>query len=81
VAIFDQRTKLFVENATVIDVNFCQAPRLELPLFKLQSYTCFWAPAFCHMQFFVYYEPVFHSVTNNKMTLNDIHDIFIWIEQ
>ena len=26
-------------------------------------------------------EAVFHSVTNNKMTLNDTHVSFIWIEQ
>jgi len=31
--------------------------------------------------FFAYYETVFHSVTNNKMKLNDIHATFVWIEQ
>jgi len=31
--------------------------------------------------FFAYYEAVFHSVTKSKMTLNDIHTTFIWIEQ
>ena len=38
-------------------------------------------PTLCQMQFFAYYEAVFHSVTNNKMTLNDIYATFIWSEQ
>ena len=37
------------------------------------------SPHFCQMQFFAYYEAVFYSVTNNKMTQNDIHATFIWI--
>jgi len=49
-------------------VNLSNAPRLETPLFKVQGFPCFWAPTFTQMQFFAYYEAVFHSATNNKMT-------------
>ena len=67
-----------------IGVNLYKAPRPEPPppLFKVQGSPCFWAPTYCQIQYiFAYYEAVFHSVTNNKMKLNDIHATFIWIEQ
>ena len=50
-----------VDSVDGIGVNFCKAPKLEPR-----------PPTFCQLQFFAYYEAVFQSVTNNKMTLNDI---------
>ena len=39
-----------------IDVNFCNVPRLEPPLFKAQDFPASEPPLFVRCQFFVYYE-------------------------
>ena len=56
---------------TAIGVNFCKAPRLEPPLLKVQGFPASEPPLFVRCNFFAYYEAVFPSVTNYKMTLND----------
>ena len=62
-----------------IGVNLYKAPRPEPPHFlKSKALRAFEPPTFCQIQFiFAYYEAVFHSVTNNKMKLNDIYATFI----
>jgi len=51
---------------TPIGVNFRKAPRLEPYILKSRLSVLLSPLLFCHMQFFVYFESVFHSVTNNK---------------
>ena len=59
----------------IIGVNFYKAARLEHPpLFKVQGFPAFEPPLFVRCKFCnAYYKAVLHSVTNNKITLNDIH--------
>ena len=67
-----------------IGVNLYKAPRPEPSHFlKSKALRAFEPPPLFvrYNLFFAYYEAVFHSVTNNKMKLNDIHATFIWIEQ
>jgi len=64
-----------------IGVNFCQAPGLSLHFLKSTAFYAFESPRFVRCKLITYYEAVFHCVTNNKMTLNDIHVTFIIIEQ
>ena len=58
-------------------VNFCKASRLDPPLFKAQDFPASDPPLFVRCKFLAYYEAVFHSATNNNMTLNGIHASFI----
>jgi len=44
-----------------------------IPQFLKSKASSFRVPTFCQMQFCnAYYKVVLHSVTNNKMTLNDV---------
>ena len=66
---------------TSIRVNLYKAPRPDPPphFLKSKALRAFEPPHIFvkYNLFFAYYEAVFHSVTNNKMKLNDIHAIFI----
>ena len=76
---FSKSTKRCINRQTTIGVNLYKAPRPEPPHFlKSKSLRAFEPPLFVRYNlFFAYYEAVFHSVTNNKMKLNDIHATFI----
>ena len=45
----------------------------SLSVFKVQGFPAYEPPLFVRCIFLAYNETVFHSVTNDKMTLNDIH--------
>jgi len=58
-------------------VSFCKAPRLESPHFlKSKPFRGFEPSLYVICSLLAYYEPDFHSVTKNKMTVNCIYATF-----